>query len=97
MGRLPAARRKSDRLGGRKVAADVLAKDERVTQNAVCSVVQVEADDGGGFGRRPADEHDPPWSSADLGYVSKLGRNHVEAFRPRIDTGQRPDTVANEA
>jgi hypothetical protein len=50
MGRLPTAYWKSDRLGGRNVAADVLAKDERMTQNAVRSVVQVEADDGGGFG-----------------------------------------------
>ena len=97
MGRLPAAYRKSDRLGGRNVAADVLAKDERVTQNAVRSVVQVEADDGGGCGRRPTDEHDPPRSGADLDYVSKFGRNDVEALRPRIDTNQRPDTVANEA
>ena len=97
MGGLPAACRKSDRLGGRNVAADVLANDERVTQNAVRSIVQVEADDGGGFGRRPTDEHGPPWSGADLGYVSKFGRNDVEALRPRIDTSQRPDTVANEA
>jgi len=97
MGHLPAAGRESDRLGDRDVTADVLAKDERPTQHAVSSVVQVEVDERRGFRRRPADEHDPPGSGAELGYVSKFGRYDVEALGPRIDPSQGPDAVADEA
>jgi hypothetical protein len=97
MGRLPAAGWESDRLGGRNVATDFLAKDERATQDAVSSVVQVEIDERRGLRRRPADEHGPPSTGTELGYVSKFGRNDVAALGPRIDTNQRPDAVADEA
>ena len=68
-----------------------------MTQDAVSSVVQVEVDERGGFRGRSADEHDPSSSDAELGYVSKFGRNDVEALGPHIDTNQRPDAVADEA
>src|ERR1700677_849039 len=97
MGRLPPARRENDWLGGRNVATDLLAKDERPTQDAVSSVVQVEVDERRGLRRRPADEHDPPGSSAELGYVSKIGRNDLEALGPRIHPSQGPDAVSDEA
>src|SRR5271165_2129651 len=97
MGRLPAARRESDRLRDRDVTSDVLAKDERATQDPMRSRVQVEVDERGGFGPRTADEHDPPWSGAELGDVGEFGRNDVEALGPRIDPNQRPDAVADEA
>src|SRR5580704_5284444 len=97
MGCLPAAGRESDRMGGRDIPADVLAKDERATQDAVSSVVQVEVDERGRFGRRPTDEHHPTGSGAELGYVSKFGRNDVAALGPRIDPSQGPDAVADEA
>src|ERR1700722_10620805 len=97
MGRPPAARRENDWLGGRNVATDLLAKEERATQDAVSSVVQVEVDERRGFRRRPADEHDPPGSGAELGYVSKFDRYDVEALRLRIDPSQGLDAVADEA
>jgi hypothetical protein len=63
----------------------------------VRSLVQVEVDERRGFRRRPADEHGPPESRAELGDVSKIGRYDVEALGPRIDPSQGPDTVADEA
>ena len=97
MGRLPAARGENDWLGGRNVATDLLAKDERATQDAMSSVVQVEVDERRRLRRRPADEHDPPGSGAELDYLSKIGRNDLEALGPRIDPSQGPDAVADEA
>jgi hypothetical protein len=56
-GRFAAARGENDWLGGRDVATDLLAKDERATQDAVSSVVQVEVDE------RRASEGDPPMNT----------------------------------
>ena len=53
----PAARRENDWLGGRNIATDLLAKDERATQDAMSSVVQVEVDE------RRASEDDPPMNT----------------------------------
>ena len=97
MGRLPAARRESDRLRDRDITADVLAKDERATQDPVGSCAEVEVDQRGGFGRRPADEHGPTWRGAELGDVGEFGRNDIKAPGPRIDRSQRPDAIADEA
>ena len=97
MGRLTAARWENDRLGDRDVTVDVRAKVERATQDPVGSLVQVEVDKRGGFRRRPTDEDDPPWSGAELSYVSKFGRNDLTTLGPRINPSQRPDAVADEA
>src|SRR5580700_143446 len=58
--------------------------------------IQIQIDEGGRFGRRPADKYDPSRARAKLRYIRESGRDWIKAFGACVKLGQIPFAVLKE-
>src|SRR6516165_1954671 len=68
----------------------------RAPNHPVGPCIQIQIDEGGRFGRRPADEYGSSWAGAQLRYIRESGRDWIKAFGACVNLGQIPFAVLEE-
>ena len=68
----------------------------RAPNYSVGPCIQIQIDEGGRFGRRPADKYDPSRARAKLRYICETGRDWIKPFGARVKLGQIPFAVLKE-
>src|SRR5206468_6192465 len=89
--------REGDRLRDGNIGPQFIAQDGRAPDDPASPGVEVELDEGGGFGGRAGQEHRASRAGAELREAGERERNRIEAPGPKIEPGQPPDAALDEA
>ena len=94
---LAARGREGDRPRDGNIGPHFIAEDGRAPDDPVSPGAEVELDEGRRFGGRAGQEHRPSWAGMELREAREGERDRIEALGPKIEPGQPPDAVLDEA